>query len=57
MSARRTWRTPERGSVSSVIDKVLRDAVGSGAVPDIAAVVADRSGAVYRGAAGPKIII
>ncbi len=38
----------------SAIDKVLRDAVESGAVPHVAAIAADRDGVVYQGAAGPR---
>jgi methyl acetate hydrolase len=41
--------------VSSSIDKVLQDAVASGAVPNVAAIAADASGVIYEGAAGPKI--
>jgi methyl acetate hydrolase len=40
--------------VSSSIDKVLQDAVDSGAVPSVAAIAADRNGVIYEGAAGPK---
>jgi methyl acetate hydrolase len=40
--------------VSSTIDKVLQDAVDSGAVPGVAAIAADRNGVIYEGAAGPK---
>ena len=36
------------------IDRVLADAVGSGGVPHVAAIVADRDGVVYEGAAGPR---
>ncbi len=36
------------------IDKVLRDAVDSGAVPHVAAIAADRDGVIYAGAAGPR---
>ncbi|GAA1224416.1 serine hydrolase domain-containing protein [Pseudonocardia alaniniphila] len=38
----------------SSIDKLLRDAVRSGAVPNVAAIAADADGIIYRGAAGPK---
>ncbi|MGI8817324.1 MAG: serine hydrolase [Pseudonocardia sp.] len=41
--------------MSSSIDQVLRAAVESGAVPNVAAVAADRSGVIYQGAAGPKV--
>lgn len=42
------------GSVmdGSAIDKVLRDAVQRGAVPNVVAIAADRDGVIYRGAAG-----
>ncbi len=40
--------------MSSSIDKVLQDAVDSGAVPSVAAIAADRNGVIYEGAAGPK---
>jgi methyl acetate hydrolase len=39
---------------SSDIDRVLSDAVESGAVPQIVAMAADRNGQIYEGAAGPK---
>jgi len=38
------------------IDKVLRDAVDSGAVPHVAAIAADRDGVIYQGAAGPRAV-
>jgi methyl acetate hydrolase len=38
------------------IDKVLRDAVDSGAVPHVAAIAADRDGVIYAGAAGPRAV-
>src|SRR5580692_4459969 len=38
----------------SAIDKILRDAVDSGAVPHVAAIAADRDGVIYQGAAGPR---
>src|SRR5580692_5098007 len=38
----------------TAIDKVLRDAVESGAVPHVAAIAADRDGIIYQGAAGPR---
>jgi CubicO group peptidase (beta-lactamase class C family) len=38
------------------IDKVLRDAVDSGAVPHAAAIAADRDGVIYAGAAGPRAV-
>jgi methyl acetate hydrolase len=41
---------------SSAIDKVLQDAVKSGAVPHAAAIAADRGGIIYRGAAGPRAV-
>jgi methyl acetate hydrolase len=42
--------------VSSSIDKVLQDAVDSGAVPSVAAIAADRNGIIYEGAAGPQTV-
>jgi len=36
------------------IDQVLQDAVAAGAVPNVAAIAADRNGVIYEGAAGPK---
>ncbi len=41
--------------MSSSIDKVLRDAVEAGAVPNVAAIAADRNGVIYEGAAGPRV--
>jgi methyl acetate hydrolase len=38
----------------TAIDKVLRDAVDSGAVPHVAAIAADRDGVIYQGSAGPR---
>ena len=38
----------------TAIDKVLQDAVDSGAVPQVAAIAADRDGVIYQGAAGPR---
>jgi methyl acetate hydrolase len=35
------------------IDKVLQDAVESGAVPNVVAMAADRNGVIYEGSAGP----
>src|SRR4051812_10001759 len=54
---------PERGGrrMSSVeqvrtsIDGVLEQAVSSGAVPNVAAIAADRDGIVYEGGAGPRV--
>jgi methyl acetate hydrolase len=40
--------------VSRTIDAVLRSAVDSGAVPNVVAIAADRSGTVYQSAAGPR---
>jgi methyl acetate hydrolase len=37
------------------IDEVLEDAVRSRAVPNVAAIAADREGSVYEGAAGPRV--
>ncbi|MFC4945100.1 serine hydrolase domain-containing protein [Pseudonocardia sp. GCM10023141] len=39
---------------SSNIDAVLRDAVNKGAVPQVVAMAADRSGQIYEGSAGPR---
>jgi CubicO group peptidase (beta-lactamase class C family) len=39
----------------SAIDRVLRDAVTSGAVPHVAAIAADRDGILYEGGAGVRI--
>jgi Beta-lactamase class C and other penicillin binding proteins len=41
--------------VSSSIDKVLQDAVESGAVPHVAAIAANRDGVIYEGAAGVRV--
>ncbi|MEC3980265.1 serine hydrolase domain-containing protein [Amycolatopsis sp. H20-H5] len=38
----------------STIDEVLREAVESGAVPQVAAIAANRDGVFYEGAAGPR---
>lgn len=37
------------------IDRVLRDGVDTGAVPHVAAIVADRDGVIYEGGMGPRI--
>jgi CubicO group peptidase (beta-lactamase class C family) len=42
--------------VSAAIDKVLMDAVESGAVPNVAAIAADADGIIYEGAAGPRTV-
>jgi CubicO group peptidase (beta-lactamase class C family) len=42
--------------MSSAIDQVLQDAVDAGAVPNVAAIVADRDGIVYEGAVGPRVV-
>jgi len=39
----------------AAIDQVLADAVARGAVPNVAAIAADRDGVIYEGAAGPRI--
>ena len=44
------------GIDGTAIDKVLRDAVESGAVPQVAAIAADRDGVIYAGAAGPRAV-
>ncbi len=41
--------------MSQDIDKILQDAVDSGAVPNVAAIAADRNGVIYEGAAGPRV--
>ena len=41
--------------MSNDIDKVLQDAVDSGAVPNAVAIAADRNGVIYEGAAGPRV--
>ena len=40
--------------VRTSIDEVLHNAVDSGAVPNVAAIAADRDGIIYEGAAGPR---
>lgn len=40
----------------SAIDAVLREAVETGRVPHVAAIVADRDGIRYEGGAGPRIV-
>src|SRR4051812_25587147 len=44
------------GQVRTSIDGVLETAVDSGAVPNVAAIAADRDGIVYEGAAGPRVV-
>jgi methyl acetate hydrolase len=44
------------GIDGSAIDKVLQQAVASGAVPHVAAIAADRDGVIYQGAAGPRAV-
>jgi methyl acetate hydrolase len=39
----------------SAIDKALQEAVGTGAVPHVAAIAADRDGVIYEGGAGVRI--
>jgi CubicO group peptidase (beta-lactamase class C family) len=39
----------------SAIDKLLSNAVASGAVPHVAAIAADWDGIIYEGAAGPRV--
>ncbi len=41
--------------MSSSIDKVLQEAVDSGAVPGVAAIAADRNGVIYEGGAGVRV--
>ena len=40
----------------AALDAVLHDAVDTGGVPHVAAVVADRDGVLYEGAAGPRAV-
>jgi methyl acetate hydrolase len=40
----------------SAIDRVLTDAVESGAVPHVVAIAADRDGVIYQAAAGPRAV-
>jgi CubicO group peptidase (beta-lactamase class C family) len=42
--------------MSSAVDDVLRNAVETGAVPNVVAVAADRDGIRYQGAAGPRAV-
>lgn len=50
-------RTAIHGSVDrAAIDAVLRNGVDSGAVPHVAAIVADRDGVLYEGGAGPATV-
>jgi methyl acetate hydrolase len=44
------------GIDGTAIDKVLREAVESGGVPQVAAIAADRDGVIYAGAAGPRAV-
>ena len=41
---------------SAAIDRVLQGAVESGAVPNVAAIAANRDGVIYEGAAGPRAV-
>ena len=41
---------------SATIDRVLHGAVESGAVPNVAAIAANREGVIYEGAAGPRAV-
>jgi CubicO group peptidase (beta-lactamase class C family) len=41
---------------AAAVDRLLRDAVRSGAMPHVAAIAADRDGPVYEGAAGPRAV-
>ena len=47
-------RPSETKIITSSIDKVLRDAVDGGAVPNVAAIAADAGDIIYQGAAGSK---
>jgi len=40
---------------TSTIDQVLADGVAKGAVPNVAAIAADRDGVIYEGAAGTRV--
>lgn len=40
----------------AALDAVLQDAVDTGGVPHVAAIVADRDGVIYDGAAGPRAV-
>jgi methyl acetate hydrolase len=40
---------------TDTIDAVLQAAVTSGAVPNVTAMIADREGTIYEGAAGPRV--
>jgi CubicO group peptidase (beta-lactamase class C family) len=42
-------------AAAASIDEVLEGAVASGAVPNVAAIAADRDGVIYEGAAGPRV--
>jgi len=42
--------------MSLSIDRVLQNAVDSGAVPNVAAIATDRDGVIYEGAAGPRVV-
>jgi CubicO group peptidase (beta-lactamase class C family) len=42
--------------MTTSLDQVVRVAVDSGQVPHLAVTVADRSGPVYQGAAGPRVV-
>ena len=44
------------GFDGSAIDKVLEEAVGTGAVPHVAAIAADRDGVLYEGGAGVRVV-
>ena len=44
------------GIGGSGIDKVLQEAVASGAVPHVVAIAADRDGVIYQGAVGPRAV-
>ena len=46
---------PSTQQVRTSIDEVLQNAVESGAVPNVAAIAADRDGIIYEGAAGPRV--
>jgi CubicO group peptidase (beta-lactamase class C family) len=42
--------------MGSGIDQVLEEAVASGAIPNVAAIAANKDGVIYEGAAGPRVV-
>jgi methyl acetate hydrolase len=49
-------RTDSRIIDGGAINKVLEEAVGTGAVPHVAAIAADRDGVLYEGGAGVRVV-